>query len=441
MSEAALATDTTSDTTDRKADTAVPVPDSLPRWHIRPDHGWLNDPNGMVHRNGRWHVFYQHNAAAPVHDRIVWGHSSSDDLVHWTHHPVAFGPTPHGPDAFGCWSGVYLPWADEPAVVYSAIADDSLRSTVAVRTSPDNLSLDTWSKPVIVADTPDSVTEMRDPFCFTWNGRRLALMGARVDEATPAVLLFDADDPDDWTYEGVWLTAADPVAGNAPEADIWECPQLVEVDGAAVLILSLQLEGRLGRVRYVVGDLEPDERGLPRFRASSTGDLDTGPDLYAPQVALDPDGPWLLGWIRPETGADGDEVPTVNGVAGCLSLPRRLAVRDGVLISRPDDRLLAWAADGSQTSIDAPVMRAGMRIGTPSLLEVDATDLRLTAAGGTFEIDGLPDGTQVWLDGEVVEIYPPGREPWTARSTGTSTWTVQADAAARISELGRPTLG
>lgn len=428
-------------TPDKKAESSVPVPDSLPQWHLRPEYGWINDPNGMVFRDGRWHVFYQHNPQAPVHDRIAWGHSSSEDLVHWTHHPVAFHPTPDGPDAFGCWSGVYLPWVDEPAMVYSAIADDSLRSTVAVRTSDDPTQLDTWSVPHVIAGTPADVTEMRDPFCFTWAGRRLALMGARVGQDSPAVLLFAADDPWNWTYEGVWLTEADPVAAQMPRADIWECPQLVQVDGRWTLILSLQHEGRLGRVRYLLGDLRTDKHGLPRFTAKTGGEVDDGPDFYAPQVALDPDGPWLLGWIRPEVDARGQEVPTVNGVAGCLTLPRRLAAQDGVLTSRPDDRLTRWAAAGTQAAIEAQVLRAGLRVDTPSRLELEATDLRLTGASGEHRIDALPQGTTVWLDGEVVEVHPPGGTPWTARSTGTTTWTVHADCAGRLSELGRPTRG
>lgn len=46
---------------------------ALPSYHIRPRHGWLNDPNGMTYRDGRWHVFYQHNPAAAVHGDIAGG--------------------------------------------------------------------------------------------------------------------------------------------------------------------------------------------------------------------------------------------------------------------------------------------------------------------------------------------------------------------------------
>ena len=62
---------------------------ALPEYHIRPGYGWLNDPNGVTRYADRWHVFFQHNAAAPVHGNIQWGHVSSSDLASWTEHPVA----------------------------------------------------------------------------------------------------------------------------------------------------------------------------------------------------------------------------------------------------------------------------------------------------------------------------------------------------------------
>ena len=56
-----------------------------PRYHVRPRQGWLNDPNGPIFVNGKYHVFFQHNAdeRAASWGNIVWGHSVSPHLVHW----------------------------------------------------------------------------------------------------------------------------------------------------------------------------------------------------------------------------------------------------------------------------------------------------------------------------------------------------------------------
>ena len=100
------------------ADAAAAHPDrSFPRLHPRPARGWVNDPNGVVFADGRWHVFFQHNPESARHHRIHWGHLSSPDLVRWDAQPVALAPQQGGPDAYGCWTGVVTLDAGTPTAV------------------------------------------------------------------------------------------------------------------------------------------------------------------------------------------------------------------------------------------------------------------------------------------------------------------------------------
>ena len=99
-----------------------------PAFHFVAPAGWLNDPNGLTQRDGWYHLFYQYNPFAAVHDRIHWGHARSTDLVHWEHLPIALEPG-DGPDVDGCWSGVLV---DDGGVPTAGVLGPSRRHRTAL---------------------------------------------------------------------------------------------------------------------------------------------------------------------------------------------------------------------------------------------------------------------------------------------------------------------
>ena len=36
------------------------------QFHVEPEKGWLNDPNGLCWFGGKYHAYYQHNPTATV---------------------------------------------------------------------------------------------------------------------------------------------------------------------------------------------------------------------------------------------------------------------------------------------------------------------------------------------------------------------------------------
>jgi fructan beta-fructosidase len=63
-----------------------------PLFHFTPEAHWMNDPNGMVYYNNKYHLFYQYYPDSTVWGPMHWGHAVSTDLVHWSHKPVALYP-------------------------------------------------------------------------------------------------------------------------------------------------------------------------------------------------------------------------------------------------------------------------------------------------------------------------------------------------------------
>jgi len=55
-----------------------------PQFHFSTKRGWLNDANGMVYHNGKYHLYYQHD---PFDwgggGQKWWGHAISADMVNW----------------------------------------------------------------------------------------------------------------------------------------------------------------------------------------------------------------------------------------------------------------------------------------------------------------------------------------------------------------------
>jgi fructan beta-fructosidase len=102
-----------------------------PQYHFTSRRGWLNDPNGLVWKDGTWHLFYQHNPYNHGWDNMHWGHATSSDLFHWKEHPNALFPDAEGSMFSG--SGLVvdkgrttLPLKDEKSLVLSYTANGVL---------------------------------------------------------------------------------------------------------------------------------------------------------------------------------------------------------------------------------------------------------------------------------------------------------------------------
>ncbi|KAI8463181.1 MAG: glycosyl hydrolase [Monoraphidium minutum] len=92
-------------------------------FHLMPESGWINDPNGPLLHGDTYHMFYQHVPGSAAWEwGLCWGHAVSTDLVHWRHLPVALRPTPGSLDQDGCFSGsATLDEDGVPVILYTGV--------------------------------------------------------------------------------------------------------------------------------------------------------------------------------------------------------------------------------------------------------------------------------------------------------------------------------
>jgi beta-fructofuranosidase len=243
------------------------------------------------------------------------------------------------------------------------------------------------------------------------------------------VLLYGCDDLRYWSDLGPLLTTDDPIVAQVAPANLWECPNLFQVDGQWVLLLSLwrRRDGIdfLAGVRYLLGDLVANGKGWA-FKATSGGVVDDGPAFYAPQVLTEPDRTLLWGWAW-ELGRSDEQI-TAAGWAGVLTFPRELYVRNGVLRARPATELEGLRL-GNFTCRPGVTFREHAF----ELIASGRVTLKLVQGGAdqlVSAVEGTPtDPARILVDGSMVETFHRGASHTTrAYPTADSGWVVDGAA-------------
>lgn len=364
-----------------------------PLVHYAPPSGWLNDPNGLVHHDGEYHLFFQHHPDTTQWGPMHWGHAVSADLLSWSDLPIALRPDDLGviysgsavvdhTGAAGFGRGALV-------ALFTHHAEASQVQSLAYSTDRGRTWTPYAGNPVL--RQPDGIVDFRDPKVLWYD--------------TPAgghwVMALAAGDHARF-YASADLRAWEPAGVFAPEDGsphgVWETPDLIDlpVDGRDtgehrwVLSVGAWTNAPAGGsgTRYWVGDFDgatftPDPPGV-RW-------ADHGADFYAAQSWSGvPDGrriwiAWMSNW------AYAGAVPA-TGWRGRMTAPRELRlVADGdglVLAQRPVAELGRWLGAPLQPSC------GGVR------LDHDAAWIR-----ARFAVAGHTSGTaEVVVDGTTATV-------------------------------------
>ena len=266
-----------------------------PEFHFTAASGWINDPHGITYRDGEYHAFFQH-----VPDRTDWapnchwGHALGADLLSLRELPVAIAP---GDGDGGIWTGSLVTGGDgETRIFYTSTSEPDIgigRIRVATPVDDDWIS---WTKGPVVVDAPADLNLIayRDPFLREDADGWRMFVGAGDAEGTAMALTYRSTDLDGWEYEGVALARSTTETRDVWMGALWECPQLIDVDGHAVMVSSVWDDDVLHYAGYAIGTYADGT-----FTATRWGRLTYGDSYYAPSFYRDSAGrPCLSFWMR-----------------------------------------------------------------------------------------------------------------------------------------------
>lgn len=387
-----------------------------PALHLAPPVGRLNDPNGLIYKDGTYHAFYQYSPVHPTR-AVFWRYATSPDLTHWTDRGTAIEPTDWF-DKNGCYSGSGFVGEDGTIEFYytgNVKDDEGNRETYQVLfTSQDNCQ--TFQKQEVLIHGPAEgyTAHFRDPHVIQRGDTYYAVIGAQRADETGAIVLYSSPDRRTWTFAGE-ITFTDPALMNL--GYMYECPGLIQLRDTAtgelkdVLIFSpqgMEAEGEkynnIFQTGYVVGNLNLDT--LTFEVSTSFTELDAGTEFYAPQcfhgVGEDGSHAILQGWLG---NADQDDQPSWDKHwVHMQTYPRTLTLRAGQVYQNPVPQLdetlapapVTPAADGSITELaDARVfrLRGEVAVDTPVHILVEdeqgkALDLTLDSTGAGLDRTG-----------------------------------------------------
>ena len=204
-------------------------------FHIQPPVGLLNDPNGLVEHEGTYHLCYQWHPFEPAHGLKFWAHLTSTDLVHWVEQVPALTPS-SACDMHGCYSGSGIVHEGAVRFLYTGnvFSPDGRRlpHQNLATLEPDGRVVKHPANPVV--PPLDGYTgDIRDPKVWAQDGAYWMVLGAQTLDGVGTVLLLRSADLVSWAVLG-------EVAGGAadPRGYMWECPDLLHLDGRDVLVVS-----------------------------------------------------------------------------------------------------------------------------------------------------------------------------------------------------------
>ena len=272
-----------------------------PVYHHTPLYGWMNDANGLVYKDGEYHLYFQYNPYGSKWGNMHWGHSVSKDLVHWEHLAPAIAR-----DTLGhIFSGSSIVDQENVAgygagniLAFYTSASDKNGQIQCLAFSKDNGRTFTKYEKNPILCPADGLRDFRDPKVFRYEPEDKWVMIVSADKE---MRFYDSKNLKDWNYMSSF--------GDGVQPCQFECPDMVElpVDGDLnrkkwALIVNVNPGCYFGgsATQYFTGNFDGTKFSCDS-QPNVTKWLDWGKDHYA-TVCFSNTGertiavPWMSNW-------------------------------------------------------------------------------------------------------------------------------------------------
>ena len=302
-----------------------------PVYHHTPLYGWMNDANGLVYKDGEYHLYFQYNPYGSKWGNMHWGHSVSKDLIHWQHLDPAIAR-----DTLGhIFSGSTVidknnsaGYGKDAMIAFYTSASDEHGQIQCMAYSTDNGRTYTKYEKNPILTPFDGLKDFRDPKVFWYEPAQKWYMIVSADKN---MRFYSSTDLKQWEY----LSQFGEDYGVQPNQ--FECPDFIQlpVDGNKdnmkwVMIVNVNPGCPFGgsATEYFVGTFDGKEFKCDNDK-SVTKWLDFGKDHYA-TVCFSNTGdrviavPWMSNWQYAN-------VTPIRQYRGANALPRELSLytKDG----------------------------------------------------------------------------------------------------------------
>ena len=287
-----------------------------PLYHHTPSYGWMNDPNGLIYKDGEYHLYYQYNPYGSKWGNMHWGHAVSRDLVRWKE----LGPAIARDTLGHIYSGSTVidfnnsaGFGKDALIAFYTSASDENGQLQCLAYSTDNGRTFTKYAGNPVLRPFDGLKDFRDPKVFWHEPAKAWYMIVSADKE---MRFYRSADLKKWDYVSAFGR------GYGAQPNQFECPDFfpLTLDGKQkyVMIVNINPGCLFGgsATEYFVGDFDGRE-----FKCDTPPNrvkwLDYGKDHYA-TVTFSNTGdrvlamPWISNWqyanvtpIRQYRGANG----------------------------------------------------------------------------------------------------------------------------------------